>query len=188
MLIFLAGVILFVGTHGFVTFLRGPRNSMVQAMGAGPFKALVSVESLVGLGLIIWGWSSNWGTDQLYQPPEWGRHASALLMLVALALLMASFHQNNLKRLVHHPMMASMAVWGLAHLLSNGEVRSVILFASIGIYGALAYAAASARGEWVDPGPFERKFDFIWLASSLGTFAIVSGVHIWLLGRNIFTG
>ena len=57
-------------------------------------------------------------------------------MVPALILLVASqVPAGHIKKITKHPMLLSVKIWALGHLLANGELNSVILFASF-----LAYA------------------------------------------------
>ncbi len=42
--------------------------------------------------------------------------------------------KTNIKRYVRHPMLTGVLIWSLTHLIANGDVRSLLLFASFGLY------------------------------------------------------
>ena len=45
---------------------------------------------------------------------------------------------NNVKRLLRHPQLTGVALWGIGHLLANGESRSIILFGGLGAWAIAA--------------------------------------------------
>ena len=63
-------------------------------------------------------------------------------MPFALILLAASFIPGNLKRLTAHPMLWSITLWALVHLLANGDLAGLLLFGGFGaiMTGLVAYA------------------------------------------------
>ena len=82
----------------------------------------------------------------LWQPPAGMRHVAALLMLIAFVLLAATYvPRNALKARLHHPMVLSVKVWALAHLLSNGNLADLLLFGGFLLWAVLSFRAARAR-------------------------------------------
>ena len=143
---FILGLIVFFATHLATAFARGAREGLVKRLGAGPYKGLYSLVSAIGLGLIVYGWG---GADAsvLYAPPAWLRHVTHLLTLIALVLLAAAYlPKGKIAAAVKHPMLASVKIWAFAHLLANGETRSVILFGAFLVYAVLDRIAVNLRG------------------------------------------
>jgi uncharacterized membrane protein len=67
-------------------------------------------------------------------------------MLFASVLLVAAYvPRNHLKLRLKHPMVLSVKVWALSHLLANGNVADVILFGSFLVWAVLNFRAARAR-------------------------------------------
>ena len=50
------GLILFLGVHSLRIFAEGWRSAQIARRGEGAWKGLYSVVSIVGFGLIIWGY------------------------------------------------------------------------------------------------------------------------------------
>ena len=53
----IVGLILFLGAHSTRIVSEGWRSAMIRRLGAGTWKTAYSLVSLIGLGLIIWGFS-----------------------------------------------------------------------------------------------------------------------------------
>jgi uncharacterized membrane protein len=82
----------------------------------------------------------------LWSPPIATRHISALLMLLASILWVAAYIPGNFFKVrLGHPMVLSVKVWALAHLLSNGNVVDVILFGTFLLWSVLNFKASRAR-------------------------------------------
>ena len=169
MITFLIGLIVFLGAHLFTALARGARANLISKMGDGAYKGLYSVVSLTGLILIIVGWP-NADATVLYAPPAWLRHVTYLLMLIAFVLVAAAYlPAGKIAETVKHPMLASVKVWAFAHLLSNGEVRSLLLFGGLLAFAVIDRIAVKRRGEPVRTAA-SMKNDFI---------AIIVGVILY---------
>jgi uncharacterized membrane protein len=67
-------------------------------------------------------------------------------MLVSMLLLAAYlFKQSHIVAWVHHPMVWSVAVFGLAHLISNGSAADLVLFGAFLAWAAADLASSYAR-------------------------------------------
>jgi uncharacterized membrane protein len=53
------------------------------------------------------------------------------LVWPAIILVTAAYIPGNIKRTLKHPMLAGVKLWAFAHLLSNGDLGSIILFGAI---------------------------------------------------------
>ena len=130
--ILVLGLVLFLGGHAFVS-LRDRRATLIARLGEGPYKALFSLVSLVGLVLIGIGFaryrSSGW--IDVWYPPTWTRHVAIALMWPAVVLVVAAYIPGRIKSTLKHPMLAGVKLWAVAHLIANGDLGSIILFGSV---------------------------------------------------------
>lgn len=111
------------------------RQSIIDtAPSVNAYKAVYSLATLTGLGLIIWG-KSTATFIMVWQPYYELRYLSLLLMLPAIILVVAgNLPLSVMKRTLHHPMLLGVAIWGLAHLWSNGDLASMLLFGSFTLW------------------------------------------------------
>jgi len=146
LLILIIGLIVFFATHIFVTF-RDARAGVIERLGLMTYRALFALVSLVGLALIVWGFGQYRAHDwiQLWSPPDFMRHLTVALMLPAVILFVAAFVPSRLKAKAKHPMLAAIKAWALAHLLSNGDLGSILLFGTFLAWGVYARIAAKRR-------------------------------------------
>ena len=145
--LFILGLLLFLGSHSIRVFANGWRNHMLALLGEKMFKGLYSVASLVGFVLLVYGFSKiRWDSPVLWSPPVAMRHVAVLLMLPAMVLLVAGqVPHNAIKAKLGHPMVLSVKVWALAHLLANGRQADLILFGAFLIWSVLNFRAARQR-------------------------------------------
>ncbi len=128
----IAGLVIFFGVHTLTT-LRELRAGLVTRLGPGLYKAVYSLASLIGFVLIVLGYKAYRaaGYVDVWTPPRGMAHLSILLMWPAMVALVAAYAPpGEIKRRLKHPMLVAVKVWALAHLLSNGDLGSIILFGS----------------------------------------------------------
>ena len=128
-LILSIGLVLFFIPH----LLRelSVRQRFIDAMpSANIYRALYSLVALTGLGLIIWGKSIALFV-MVWQPAFELRYISLVVMLPAMIFIVAgNLPMSVVRANLHHPMLLGVAIWGLAHLWSNGDLASILLFGS----------------------------------------------------------
>jgi len=147
--ILILGLLVFLATHVFVTF-RDHRARLVERLGRNGYRGLFSLVAIVGLVLIVWGYGDYraHGSIQIWSPPAFMRHATIGLMLFAVIFLTAAFIPSHIKTALKHPMLASVKTWAFAHLLSNGDLGSILLFGTFLAWGVYARIAAKRRGDF----------------------------------------
>ena len=141
------GLVLFLGVHSVRIVADGWRTQMRARLGEGAWKGLYSVASVVGLVLVVWGYGlARQQPVVLWNPPVGMRHAASLLTLIAFVLLAAAYVPRNVfKARLHHPMVLSVKVWALAHLISNGNLADVVLFGGFLVWAIFDFRAARQR-------------------------------------------
>ena len=178
MTLFLLGLAIFFGLHIYsATRSRHAEYDLKKRVGYGVFMSSYSVISLIGFGLIIYGFGAAREVGVLYNPPVWTRHINLLLMAPALILLIASqLPAGWITKTTKHPMLLAMKVWALGHLLANGEINSVILFGSFLAYAVFDRIMVKRRGD-NGPGPdvaLDSKMDLISLVVGLAAWAAIA--------------
>lgn len=191
MSILIIGLIIFLGLHSVRIFADGWRGDKKAQWGEGAWKGLYSVASLIGLVLIIWGYSlARQQPVVLWVPPVATRHIAALLMLFAFILLVAAYVPGNaIKSKLRHPMTLSVKTWALAHLLANGNLADVVLFGSFLIWAVLCFIAARKRDRaaaTVYPAG-KTAPTVITIVIGLVAYGVFAAVlHKWLIGVAVF--
>jgi uncharacterized membrane protein len=148
LLILVLGLVVMLGAHVFVTF-RGARAGLMAQLGQNGYRTLFSIVSLAGLALIVWGYGQYRADEfiQIWSPPAFLRHVTVGLMLFAVIFFVAAFIPSHIKTRLKHPMLAGVKTWALAHLFSNGDLGSILLFGGFLAWGVYARIAAKRRGD-----------------------------------------
>jgi uncharacterized membrane protein len=141
------GLVLFLGIHSVRIFAEDWRQQRLHSLGEAAWKGTYSLISVAGFVLLVWGYGMTLEDPLvLWVPPVATRHVASLLTLVAFVLLAAAYvPRNALKQRLKHPMVLSVKVWALAHLLSNGNLADVVLFGSFLVWAVLSFRAARLR-------------------------------------------
>jgi uncharacterized membrane protein len=168
------GLVIFLGVHSVRIVADGWRTRAIAQWGAQPFKGAYALLSLLGFGLIVWGFGQTrlepvW----LWQPPLPMRHVAALLTLVSFVFLVATYLPGNaIKARLRHPMLLGTKVWALAHLMANGKLADVVLFGAFLVWAIVCFRAARQRDR-LNPTP-------VLPSSALATgLTVVLGVAAW---------
>ena len=141
------GLILFLGAHSVRIWADGWRDQTIEAYGEKAFKGVYALVSILGFYLLVVGYGeARLQTVALWNPPIFTKHISLLLMLLSSILLMATYiPRNHFKMRLGHPMVLSVKVWALSHLLANGNLADLVLFGSFLIWAVLNFRSARAR-------------------------------------------
>jgi uncharacterized membrane protein len=169
------GLAMFFGVHTLTT-MRAPRASLIARIGDGPYKALYSVVSLIGIILIAYGFSQYRaaGMIEIWDPPRWLRHVNNLLLWPAFICIAAAYIPGDIKRVLKHPMLVGIKLWAFGHLLANGDLGSIILFGSFLAWAVYDRISLKYRD---DPG----SRDFEMGGRDCDTLAVVVGTVLFLV-------
>jgi uncharacterized membrane protein len=187
------GLVIFLGLHTIRIVAEPLRAQSIARIGEGPWKGLYSLVSAIGLVLIVWGFArARYDAPLLWTPPDGARHATILLMLISMLLLAGYlFKQSHIAVAVRHPMVWSVVVFGLAHLIANGSAADVVLFGAFFIWALADLISSYAR---------DRQNSVVYPEPNWGATigAIVVGLvfwaviafwlHLWLFGVSPLAG
>ncbi len=184
MLLLILGLVVFLGIHSVRILAPDWREAQLGRLGEKRWKGLYSLVSLAGFVLLVWGYARAWPVAPvLYEPPLWGKHVTAALMLPAMIILMVfNLPPGRLKPLLKHPMLVAIKIWAFAHILTNGDLASLLLFGSFLGWAVLDRIATGRRGDPVpEAGPV--KWDIAAVASGTLLYLLfVWKLHYWLFG------
>ena len=150
LIILILGLVVFLAPHT-LTACRSARQQVVNRLGLGPYKGLYSIVSVIGIVLIAYGFAlyRSTGWIDLWVPPNWARHITVALMWPAIILLVAAYIPGDLKRALKHPFLVGVKLWAFAHLISNGDLGSIVLFGAILAWAVFDRISLKRRS---DPG------------------------------------
>lgn len=182
MALLIAGVTLWSLAHLFPAVAPGVRANLAGKFGEGPYKGLFAIDIVIALGLIIFGWKTAIPTS-LYAPPAISDKIPQAFIILAFVLFVASSLPNNLKRYIRHPQMGAVICWGISHLLTNGDSRSIVLFGGFTVWAVLEMFFINKRdGEWQRPSTVPLVQDIITAIVAAAVFAAIVYFHAALFG------
>ena len=188
-IVLILGLAVFFATHVFVTF-RGARAKAIARLGTGRYRLIFGAFAIAGLALVVWGYGYYRAHEwvQVWTPPAFMRHVTIGLMLLAAIFFTAAFIPSRLTARLRHPVLASVKTWAFAHLLSNGDLGAIILFASFLAWGVYARIAAKRRGDLgVKTAPAGWFNDILVVLIGIVIFlAIGYAFHPMLIGVPVF--
>jgi uncharacterized membrane protein len=149
MTLLIAGLLIILCVHSVRLFADDWRSRTLARIGRPAWLTLYSLVSLLGLGLLVWGFALTREQPlMLWSPPVATRHLAAVLMLPAFVLWAAALVPgNHLKARLHHPLVLGSKVWALAHLLTTGTLAHMLLFGSLLAWGVLSLRASRLRDQ-----------------------------------------
>jgi uncharacterized membrane protein len=130
--ILVLGLVVFLGPHTLTAF-RSARQQVVNRLGLAAYKGIYALLSLIGIVLIAYGFGlyRSTGWIDVWYPPRWARHVTVALTWPAIICVVAAYIPGDIKRTLKHPMLVGVKLWAFAHLVSNGDLGSIILFGAI---------------------------------------------------------
>ncbi len=179
----------------------GLRQALVGLIGEQAYRGLFSAASVAALVWVVMTYGpARLSPDNtlLYVPASWAIHATHGLMLLAFLLLvpglmtpgptMAGFEGSLTKpepakgvhRITRHPFLWGVALWGAAHLISNGDRASVMLFGGLGLMVLLGTRSIDRKTRQRDPEAWSR---FAAVTSNTPFAAILQGRNRFALGE-----
>lgn len=134
------------------------RTALVQRSGERPFLLVYSAVAAVLLAWVVFAYADA-PPVVVWAPPTGLRHVSLSVMLLAFILVAAGVTTPNpslvgvdakavaardpvgILKVTRHPAMWGVGLWGISHLLANGDAAGMVLFGGMTILalgGALA--------------------------------------------------
>lgn len=192
----------FVGAHMVLSSLP-VRQVLIDRMGEGGHRGLYTVAVGAGMVWMLFSYGDARAVAApLWMPPPAMAMVPVLLMPIASILLVCALTTRNptavggdkiarepkpvtgIMTVTRHPMMVGVAIWAVAHLLSNGDAASIILFGGLlflAVGGMLHIdhrRSATLGGDW---GPIALTTGIVPFAAAIqGRISIDwAGIGLW---------
>ena len=176
----LAGLAIFFAVH-LLPVKQDLREKLTGSMGELVYKGLFAVISLIGFYFIVIG-KAQAPFVSVWMPPEFFRHITMLLVLIAFLILPAAYIPSNIKVKLKHPMLLATKLWALGHLLANGDLASMLLFGSFLVYAVIDRISVKKRG--LVPASVKQPIwrDVLVIVIGLATYLLIVMNHAKLFG------
>ena len=182
MALLIAGLALWSAVHLIPSLGIGLKQSIVARFGEPMYKASFSIVVIASLVLIVFGWR-NTIPQHVYLLPAFVKHLAMLLILCAFVLFTAARRPTRIKRWLRHPQLTGVLLWAIAHLLINGDSRSLLLFGWMATWAIAEMLLINRRqGIWIKSGEATLPQELIGTAISLALFVAVVFAHPYLAG------
>jgi uncharacterized membrane protein len=177
------------------------RGAAIRAMGEWPYRGLYSAASAILLIWMIFAFGAARASSenlQLWDPPTWGRHVTALLLLFAFLLAVPGLitpaptmvgmegglakpePAKGMTRITRHPFLWGVALWGAGHLMANGELTSLLLFGGLAAMVLIGTQSIDRKSAARDPEGWAR---FKAVTSNVPFAAILQGRNRLAVGE-----
>lgn len=176
------GIAVWCVVHLLPSVMPAKREKLIARLGNNAYRGLFSIIILASLVVIVLGWRAA-TPSAIYAPPLQGSPIVALLVFLAFVLFVAARAKTNLKRILRHPQLTGVIVWSAAHLLANGDSRSVALFGGLGVWALVEIALINRRdGAWEKPAAAPARSDANVILIAAIAFAVLLYFHEVLFG------
>jgi uncharacterized membrane protein len=167
------GLIVFLGIHSISIVAPAWRDQTAARLG-NAWRGVYSLISIAGFVLIIWGYAiARRDPVMLYMPSAGTQYLTALFMLPVFPLFIAAYFPGRIKAAVKHPMLLSVMLWALAHLIAIGTLADVVLFGGFLAWALLDRFSFAWRAQRPNPAAPSMKVN--------DGIAIVAGLVIYVV-------
>ncbi len=177
------GITIFFSIHLIPIFPL--KKFLINRLGENKYKGLFSLIALIGILIIIYGFSSA-DYYPIWDPLPYSKGLALTLMPISIVLLVGANIQTNIKRLTKHPMLIGILIWSFVHLLANGDLRSIILFVSFGVYALIDIIFSKKVLTTNNTANYTLTKDIIVVIIGLLVYAIIVYFHQYIAGVVIF--
>ncbi|MCW8878147.1 MAG: NnrU family protein [Kangiellaceae bacterium] len=178
----IAGLFVWCFTHLVPGLMPGIKSIMVEKLGENGYKGAFSLAMLGAIVLIVFGWKSTEPVFLYHLGPIVHKFA-LLLMVVSVYLIVVAQMTGRVKRVIRHPQLTGVAVWAIAHLLMNGDLRSLVLFGAILLWCIVEIALINKRdGQWSKPDSPSIAMEFRNILVAAVILITIAHYHIYLAG------
>jgi uncharacterized membrane protein len=185
MTMLLVGIVLFALLHLSPAVTPGIKAGITARFGTGAYRGLMTLFIIVAMVLIVLGWRAA-QPELLYLPSAPLRHPAMAMVAVAFFLMVTSTRPSRLRQWVRHPQLTGVIVWAAAHLLLNGDDRSVVLFGGLGLWAAIEIIVINRRDSgWERPAIPPLSAELVNLLITLAVVALVAVLHPYFSGMPV---
>jgi len=176
------GLLLWSSVHFIPSIGISFKASLVARLGEKPYAATFALLIVLSLVLMVLGWRST-TPEYLYTLPAVAKPVALVLLVTPFFLLGAANYVTRVKRFIRHPQLTGVATWAIAHLLINGDSRSVVLFGGLALWAILEMIFINKReGQWIKPESPSWSQEIKGGLISLVVLAVVIFIHPYIAG------
>ena len=184
--------LLFIGIHIGVSGTR-TRDVLVGAISLNGYMIAFSVASVAAMVWLVMSYNTA-AYVPLWDAPNWWKYVSIVLMLPAFLFVVIGLTTPNptavaqeglvaqaprgIVRVTRHPFLVGVGIWAVTHVVSNGNVASLLFFAALAVVSFAGTVSIDAKRRRVLG---DHAWDAFAQRTSIVPFAAI------LAGRNTFS-
>jgi uncharacterized membrane protein len=181
---FLVATLLLFGAIHILPALPAAKATLKQRLGT-TYGPVYGVATLLALALIIYAFRGA-ARPELYDPPTWGRHANFLLTLLAFICVGVFIFRGSWRNVLKYPMAIAVLLWGIGHLLANGDAATVILVSGLMIAALVHFVLLKAHGPYV-PTDERGGHNFMSVLAGVALYGVMTQLHGVIIGMPVLT-
>jgi len=148
---------------------------------------LFSAISIFGIILIIWG-KSTATFYTVWVPPFDQRYVASLLMIPACIIAVSPLiSRSYIRWKMKNPLLVSSMLWAAAHLWTNGDLSSILLFGSFFVWSLIKLLTLRLEKVNLAPGTFYLRRDLTVVVFGLTIYLTLFVCHGYLFGVGLAT-
>jgi uncharacterized membrane protein len=183
-MIFLAAVLLVFGVIHINPAVPKWKSHAAQTFGKA-YGPIYGILTLVLFAAVIWAFRMA-DAEFLYEPPSWGRHANFGLTLLGFLCIGIFAFRGSWRNTLKYPMAIGVSLWAFGHLLANGDQRSVLMFAGLGVIAIVFAVLKNSNGLFV-PSEVRQGHNLISLLGGIALYGIAAQLHDVIVGVPLVT-
>ncbi|MEM7377778.1 MAG: NnrU family protein [Pseudomonadota bacterium] len=140
----IVGLWLWSSVHFVPSVAPDIKSAWKEKLGVGGYAGTFSLLIVLSIVLMVVGWKSMQPVH-LYNSPGFARHLTMLLVLFGFVFIVAGRYPSRLRQRIRNPMLIGFKLWAVAHLLVNGDSRSLMLFGTLLIWAVISVITINRR-------------------------------------------
>lgn len=175
------GLLLWCAAHFLRSVAPDLRAQMQDQFGLGS-KIMLYAVAILGIVVMVIGYRTA-PVILVWTPPAFLTHLNNLLVLIALYMYFitatrpgAAFVMGNLK----NPQLTGFKLWAVAHLLVNGDLAAIILFAGLLAWAVAQMILGKRVPSLVDRAQAPITNPWVHLGFTIVAYALIAGIHLFL--------
>ncbi len=185
MALLILGIALWIGIHLLPSVGIRLKHRLVEQLGLLTYRAAFAGCIILALGLIVQGWQSARPVS-IYIPPYSLRPLAITLAVLAFVMLGTTFRASRIYRFIRFPQLWAVIVWAAAHLLANGDSRSLVLFPGMALWAVIMITVISRRDtDWQPPAAPSWTIEILGVVVMLAVALAVIVIHPQFTGMPV---
>lgn len=185
MALLIFGLLLFAGVHLVPSLAPGLKTAWHNTLGEGGYKGTYSLLLVLSIVLMSVGWRSA-QPELIYLPMTELHHPAMALVAIGFLLFVVSNRPSKLRLWIRHPQLTGVLLWAVAHLLMNGDNRSIVLFGAMAVWSCAEILAINRRESvWIKGDAPGLGTELVTLLITAVVIALVVAAHPYISGMPV---